>query len=435
MTGTYLPFSNLTTICAAASLLAGCVLDPKSTGDLDEMSETTADLDQDTGDTDADGASGTSSAPGDETGGGSDGPLEPGDPPDVDCDVDCATPAVSDWSRVVSTDSATTWACDVAIDSTGRVALAWHVESAPGLPLGRTGIDVMAPDGMVVGSTAVEGEIYGSLAFTSDGTLRLRGATVLGGNEYQEWTRALDADLEPTWSDDYHEQRGWGQCGWGSRAVVVDSTDHVVTYEYICSSEGNCPQGFVRRHAPDGTLMWEHNPGGNPGILAKPIAAGVGQSMFHGAVLSYDDHDETHVRKYSAGGMVEWMTIVPGEIGGIWGTSDGGVYVFTHDFYTSGTAVHRLGSQGEYLWVAPGANDGLLRIIGPTANETGFFALATDGLRRVTPALETIWSSPIQHAEQGWSSASAVFDDEVFAIAGSNTEGEHNYWVSVLTKP
>ncbi|MCA9706382.1 MAG: hypothetical protein KDK70_11080 [Myxococcales bacterium] len=430
--------SSLSWTLAVATSLAACVLDPKSTGELDDsdtagsggVSDTTPPVDGATSvATDGDDEGYMSSE--DDGSGVDDGP---GEPPDVDCtDEACTTPAVPLWSTTFPT-STHTWACDVAVDSTGRIALAWLVEPNGGHPQGWTGIRLYDPSGVLIDEVDVEGEIFGALAFASDDTLRVRGATALGGNQYQEWARALDSSLQPAWTQLYGQQGGWGQCGWGSRGLAVSDVDQVVTYEYICD-EPYCPQSFVRRHAPDGALLWEQNPGGNPGAEKAPIALGSGQSAFHGAVISWDDYDEVEIRKYAGNGTELWTTVILGEISGMWGAADGGVFAATDDLYTGERRVHRLAPDGTYTWVSGPADGSVYRVAAPTSDELGLYALAQDGLRRTSLSLQTQWTATIEYASPGWASADAIRGDDLFVFAGSGSSGGNDVWLTVLAAP
>lgn len=418
--------SSLVWTLTAATSLAACVLDPKSSGELDDGATDTQDTVQ------APPADGATSVASDGDGTGQyDGPD---DPPDQACtDPECDTPAELQWSDTFSNDDYT-WACDVAVDPIGRVALAWHVDPSGSNPQGRSGILLYDPSGNLLDATDEEGEIYGAIAFASDGTLRVRGATATGGNHFQEWASAFDTSLQPAWTQLYHDQSGWGQCGWGSRGIEVDDDDELITYEYICG-EPYCPQSFVRRHAADGTLLWEQNPGGNGGYLLAPIAVGAGQSTFHGAVRSRNTYDEVEVRKYAADGTELWMTVIPGYVDGLWGAADGGVFAATRDFYSGGEKhVHRLATDGTYAWVAGPAADPVYRVVAPTADETGLYVLATDGLHRTSLSLETQWTAPIHDGNPDSASAADVLGD-VFAFAGTGVPTRDDAWVTVLALP
>jgi hypothetical protein len=352
-------------------------------------------------------------------------PLPPGE-----CVDDCTVPAESQWSRVVPTDTARTWACDVAVDASGRVALAWRIEGTDEFPQGRSGIDLMNPDGSLAESTMVEGQTFTSLAFASDGTLRARGVTLQGGGDAQ-WVTALDDTLTPTWSVDYPEVGGNGQCDWGWTGVLVDATDHLVTYDYTPNGP---TRSFIRRHAPDGTVLWEATADGNPGFLRMPIAVGADQSVYYGEQFLYDASAETVVHKYSSDGELLWEEVIPDEVDGIWAAPDGGAYVQTVWFPSEEGFVHRLGPDGTYLSAHARPNE-FFRTIGAAADGSGFFAVDDGALVRTDPQLNTIWTADIPHAD-GLIFASAVASDEQrFAFGSSNTDDDSNYWVSVLAKP
>ncbi len=405
------PRLSFTSVLFASAWLAGCVIPPKSSGELDSMSGTDS-----AGDGDGDGVVHGS---------------ESGIVPDEQCVGDCATPALPQWSRVVPTTTGRTWACDVEIDSMGRVALAWRTESTPAFPQGRTGIELMEPDGTVAQSTVVEGQTFTSIAFASDGTLRARGTTIQEGGDAQ-WAMALDDALDPTWSMTYPEVGGNGQCDWGWTGALVDGTDHLVTYDYSCV--GDCPKSIIRRHAPDGTLLWEQHPGGNPSDMGIPFTLGADGSVIHGATWTFDTYSEVRIHKYSVDGDEQWMEVVPDELVGIWAAPDGGAYAYTTNFYSGERYAHRLAADGTYIAIS-GPKDRFYRVIASAADGSGFFATDGTELYRTTPSLDTIWSTPIDHAD-GWVTAATVADDEqTFALGSSNTADGTNYWLSVLAVP
>ena len=362
--------------------------------------------------------------------GESEGDDGPGALPPGECTGDCTVAAEPLWSRVVPTTTPRTWACDVQIDASGRVAFAWRTEGTPEFPQGRTGIDLMNADGTVAHSTEYDGQTFASLAFASDGTLRARGVTIQDGGDTQ-WVMALDEALAPTWSMTYPEVGGNGQCDWGWTGALVDATDHVITYDYTPQGAGT---SFVRRHAPDGTLLWEIEADGNPANQGLPIAIGDDQSILYGEAFSFDAFDETVVHKYSSDGAELWAEVVPDEIVGIWAAADGGAYVYTTSFYDQDGHAHRLGPDGAYLTVSP-PKERFFGIIGAVADGSGFFAVDGGALVRTDPELETIWSADVEHAN-GLAFASAVSDDEqTFAFASTAPGEANNYWISVLAKP
>lgn len=351
-------------------------------------------------------------------------PLPPGE-----CVGDCTVAADPLWSRVVPTTTPSTWACDVRIDAGGRVAFAWRTEGTPEFPQGRSGIDLMNADGTLAQSTVVDGQTFTSLAFASDGTLRTRGVTIQDGGDTQ-WLMALDGTLEPTWSVTYDEVGGNGQCDWGWTGALVDATDHVVTYDYSPSPSG--ARSFVRRHAPDGTLLWEVQAQGNPGDMRMPIAVADDQSVLYGQIRSFDASDETEVRKFSPEGEELWTEVIPDHLTGIWPAADGGAYVQTRSFYSRESDVHRLGPDGSFLTIssAPGY---WYQVIGAAADGSGFFSVDEGVLIRTDPQLEPIWTADIEHADGFVFAGNVASDEKTFAFA-STAADPNGYWVSVLAK-
>jgi hypothetical protein len=402
----------LTWTLAAVIASTACVLDPESSGEIDDATSL--------------GMTSNASFDGD---GDVSGPETP---PNHCNDEACTAPVEPQWSNTFSSGSHT-WACDVAIDSAGRVALAWHVDvPTDAHPLGWTGILLYDSDGTLLDSVDVEGQIYGAIAFASDRTLRVRGATALGDGLFQEWVRALDPNLQPTWTQPYNQQNGWSQCGWGSRGIEVDGADQSITYEYSVMN-GSGSLAVVRRHAADGMLLWTQSPGGNPGYKQAPIALGSNQSTFHGASRLYDDYGELEIRKYAADGGESWMTVVPGELDGIWGTSDGGAFASTRESFDDGARrVHRLDSSGSVTWVAGPADPSIHRVAGPTTDESGFYVVASDGLRRTSLDLATEWIAPLEHADSNEVWASAIRNDNIFALGGTGNSPTGDVFVSVM---
>ena len=398
-------------VLVACAWLGGCVLEIKSSGELDPDDGGTGSA----GETDVEAST-------ESTGG-----------PPGGCIGDCPSPAEPAWSRIVPTDTTSTWVCDVEVDAVGRVALAWRTESTDTHPQGQTGIDLMAPDGSLLDSVVVDGQTFSSIAFASDGTLRLRGATPQPTQVDDQWAMALDADLQPTWTVNYPEGSHSSQCDWGWSGALVDATDHLVTYSYSCV-EGECPQAMVRRHAPDGTLVWEANPGGNPAMRGMPIALGSDQSVFQGSSFLFDDTSgEVEIRKYSPEGDEQWTQTIPHELAALWGDAEGGVYAYASDFNGTGL-LHHLAADGQVLWSSdPVSPD--RQFLGPAADGTGFFAIQQGTLQRTDIALDTIWTAPIEHTD-GWVHASAVSASEsTLALAAANTAESNNYWLSVMTMP
>ena len=399
-------------LCGCASLV-GCDLPTKSSGEV-----ASAGMD--------DGGGGDDADDGDDAGDDDTEPLPPGE-----CVGDCTVAAEQAWSRVVPTTTPNTWACDVQVDAAGRVAFAWRTEGTPEFPQGRTGIDLMNADGTLAQSTVVDGQTFASLAFASDGTLRARGATIQSGDDTQ-WVMALDDALEPTWTVTYGAGGGNGQCDWGGTGALVDATDHIVTYGY--SAFDPMATSFIRRHAPDGTLLWEVEARGNPGDHRMPIAVADDQSVFYGEIFSFDASDETEVRKFSPDGEELWSEVVPDEASGLWAAADGGVYVQTRSFYDRDSHVHRLGPDGSLLSVSP-PRDRWYQVIGAAADGSGFFAIDEDVLVRTDPQLDPIWTANIEHAEGLVFAGNVAPDEQTFAFASTRTAEANNYWVSVLAKP
>jgi len=327
--------------------------------------------------------------------------------------------------------------CDIAIAADGRVAVTSYsipVVNGSVTPPGQTRLDVFAADTTLIDSVTVAGQMYGAIAFVSDGTLRVRGSTSVEPMLQREWFKALDANLEETWSVDYDGQyTGWSDCTGEASGILVDEADRVVTYEYVCASAGECPQSIVRRYEADGTLLWERNPGGNPAYAIAAIAVGADQAVFHGALIA-SASEEAEIRKYSAAGDEEWMTVLPGSLQDLRAAADGGVFAFM----LGGDpvlAMHRLDAAGVELSVSPVPEaERLWTIVGPTADDKGFFVLPGGELRRVTSTLDTMWSTPLPFdGPLSYAQVSTMRNyGEIFAFAGLQGPEWDRYWITIM---
>ncbi|MEM7155629.1 MAG: hypothetical protein AAF799_22455 [Myxococcota bacterium] len=401
---------SIASALVASMWLTGCVLEIKSSGELDDDGDTGA-----VDDTEFEASTeSTDGSPG-------------------GCIGDCPSPAEPTWTRVVDTETGSVFSCDVEIDPIGRVALAWRTGGTDAYPNGRTGIDLIAPDGSLLESTVVEGQVFSKIAFASDGTLRARGASIVGSGTDGQWAMALDDALDPTWQIDYAEAGGFGQCDFGTSAALIDATDHLVTYNYACAGVV-CPQSIVRRHAPDGSVLWETNVGGNPGLLDTPVAVGSDQSVFHAGTYLYDDTSATiELRKFSADGQEQWTLYTDHELAGLWGDAEGGVYMVASDFNGFAQLQH-VDADGILLSTSDPLPPGL-RVFAPAADDSGFFVAHEGQLQRTNLDLAPIWSAPIEPG-QGSLDAFAVSDGEdTFALAGSKTGEGNNYWLTMMATP
>jgi hypothetical protein len=398
----------------AASLVPACILDPMSSGELD--GEATGGSDGDDGDADTNDPGATSTAPGDD-GLGSSGGDETG-----------GAPAATQWSDIVPT-SGYASVCGVAIDPTGRVAVTWLASPGATSQLDHAGLRVYDPGGTDSVSIEATGEVFGDVAFASDGTLRMRGGTLIDGQRTVGWARAYDASLQESWTATYEEKVGWTGCGNGWRGVAIDATDHVVTYNYTCGEGVPCPQSVIRRHAPDGTLLWERNPSGNPGVDRAPLAVSADGSVFDGAIVTWDDYDEVEIRKHDPDGTELWMTLLMGDARGLWPTPDGGAWVLTGSWDPS-HQLYRLDGSGDVVSTID-VPDPIL-VVGPADDDAGFFALGDGDLQRLDDDMQLEWSMTLQHAP---ATVSKMGDDGNFVFAGSHAAGGDNFWVTSLTLP
>jgi hypothetical protein len=405
---------------ATAALCEACVLPPASSGDLDP------------GGSADDGGGASSGAVGD------DGATST--PGDADSTGDAVVPEPEQWSREVVVPAPDAVPCGVAIDGTGRVAVSWiGGDNVTATFWTRSGVRVFAPDGTEESSLTQESQIFESRAFASDGTLRIRGAAIDGPDHAVEWTRAYDGDLEQTWSQEYYGHASWTQCMNSTRGITVDASDHIATYEYVCEQiQGPCGLSVVRRHAPDGSLLWAQETPGNSGFNGVALASGDDGAVFSGAVRSWDASDEVEIRKHDAAGNELWMALLPGMPGRVWATPDGGAFVTTRDEYDEDVPDrrHRLDADGEVVEVI---DVDVFTLLGPTEDASDFFRfVAPASIQRLSGEPLGQWDAPA--SIQLVPSLSAVQGDRRFATAGASvTDGLQpelsTLWVGTLTLP
>lgn len=409
---------------ATTGLCSACVLDPAASGAL----QAGASDDGSTGTLDDDGMS---SSPDDDT---SD---------DGDSTGDAMGPEPTRWSSEIVVPGTSASPCGVAIDGTGRVAVSVLAEQWNGQAYERhASVRVFAADGTPSGSLTADAEVFDSIAFASDGTLRIRGSRFDDDDHNIEWTRAYDADLEQTWSQEYYGHHAGALCDSSARGIVVHADDRVTTYEYRCENEGNGPCGtsIVRGHAPGGSVSWTHEAGGGPGFMRAVLAAGTDGSTFAGAVLTYPDSDEVELRKLDASGNELWMTVVPGFATRTWAAADGGVFVLTFfrpkEIGDWDYELHRLSADGESVDVVDLEDDTLLA---PSADATDFFRLdAPTTLQRLSGEVLGSWDAPASVLLAPH--ISAVRDDRRFVTVGRYQQpaavpDEMTLWVGTVTLP